>query len=58
MSELLSFALERNKDNHSVRKETTDMMELVVGTAVLVPSIYWTAIVAASVKSVAKEMDN
>lgn len=55
---MLFFALERNKDNHSVRKETTDMMELVVGTAVLVPSIYWTAIVAASVKSVAKEMDN
>ena len=52
---MLFFALERNKDNHSVRKETTDMMELVVGTAVLVPSLYWSAIVAASVKAVTKK---
>lgn len=55
MSEVLSFGLERNKDNHLVRKENTDMMDLVVGTAVLVPSLYWSAIVAASVKAVAKK---
>ena len=31
------------------------MMDLVVGTAVLVPSLYWSAIVAASVQAVTKK---
>jgi hypothetical protein len=55
MSKVLSYALERNKGNQPVRKENTDMMNLVVGTAVLVPSLYWSAIVAASVKAVVKK---
>lgn len=33
------------------------MMELIIGAATLVPSIYWTAAVVASVKSVADDMD-
>ena len=55
MPEVLSLDMERNKDNHLVSKEITDRMELVVGTAVLVPSLYWSAIVAASVKAIAKK---
>ena len=41
-----------------MRKETIgEMMELVVGTAVLVPSLYWTAAVVASVKTMIQGED-
>ena len=33
------------------------MIELAIGAAALVPSLYWTAVVAASVKSIADGED-
>lgn len=34
------------------------MMELMIGAAALVPSLYWTAAVVASVKTVTEEHNN
>ncbi len=34
------------------------MMELMIGAAVLVPSLYWTAAVAASVKDAVEEAND
>lgn len=31
------------------------MIDLIVGAATLVPSLYWTAVIAASVKDIADE---
>lgn len=33
------------------------MMDFIIGTATLVPSIYWTAVVAAQIKSVTGKED-
>lgn len=33
------------------------MADIIIGTAALVPSLYWTAVVAAQVKSFAKGED-
>lgn len=31
------------------------MVDFIIGTAALIPSLYWTAVVAASVKTIADE---
>lgn len=54
---MLSFALYLRTRKNINRKERkyTAMMEAIIGAAALVPSLYWTAVVAASVKNVVEE---
>lgn len=46
---------QKTRKKETVERRYGDMMEVMIGVAALVPSLYWTAAVAASVKTIAEE---